>query len=269
MGTQFYIPGERPLKDAVQYFWQVKRNNIYFRQERIVPKGIIELVFNFLPETTFNGKLYNRIFTIPKCFIQGYHNDTIELTLPESQFLFGVVLQTTAGRHILRVPAGVFARQCIDLTMVDASFNTLWHQLAEKKTFSGKVAHFSDWLIKRLSYLTPREQAMNEMFALKSDIPLSVSNISEWLCYSPRHLSRIFYELTGMNTEQTLLYLKYLKAINLIHYSRLSLTQIAYDCGFSDQSHFIKVFKSFTSLTPNEYRTRKSNISGHYFEHVR
>lgn len=79
----------------------------------------------------------------------------------------------------------------------------------------------------------------------------------------------MFYELTGMNTEQTLLYLKYLKAINLIHYSGLSLTQIAYACEFSDQSHFIKVFKSFTELTPNEYKNRKSEIACHYFEAVR
>ncbi len=269
MGTHFYIPGEKLLNDAVQYFWQVNRNNFNCKQESIVPKGIVEIVFNFLPETTFNGKLYNKIFTMPKCFIQGYHNNTIELALPDSQFLFGVVLHTVATKHILQVPASEFARQCIDLTIVDPSFNTLWHQLAEKKTFSDRIAHFSEWLIKRLSRLTPREQVLNEIFALKSDIPLSVSKISEWLCYSPRHLSRIFYELTGMNTEQTMLYLKYLKAVNLIHYSRLSLTQIAYTCEFSDQSHFIKVFKSFTTLTPNEYKTRKSDIAGHYFENVR
>ncbi len=269
MGTHFYIPGERPLRDAVQYFWQVNRINNQYKQENIVPKGIIEIIFNFLPQETFRGKLYNEIFTMPKCFIQGYHNNTIELALPENQFLFGVVLHTAATKHFLDVPAGMFARQCIDLTAVDASFDTLWHQLAEKKTFSGKVTHFSTWLLKRLSCLTPREQALNEMFTFKKDITLSVPNLSEWLCYSPRHLSRMFHELTGMNTEQTLLYLKYLKAVNLIHYTGLSLTQIAYACAFADQSHFIKVFKSFTTLTPTEYKSRKSNIPGHYFEYVR
>ncbi|MBS1752823.1 MAG: AraC family transcriptional regulator [Ferruginibacter sp.] len=269
MGTHFYIPSERPLKDAVQYFWQVNRNNFNCKQETIVPKGVVEIVFNFFPETTFTGKLYNKDFTIPKSFIQGYHYNTIELALPESQFLFGVVLHTAVTKHILKIPAGEFARQCIDLTEVDPSFNSLWHQLAEKKNFSDKVSHLSDWLLKRMCCLNPRELALNEMFTLKSDIALYVPNLSEWLCYSPRHLSRMFYELTGMNTEQTLLYLKYLKAVNLIHYSGLSLTQIAYACEFSDQSHFIKVFKSFTELTPNEYKNRKSEIACHYFEHVR
>jgi AraC-like DNA-binding protein len=33
----------------------------------------------------------------------------------------------------------------------------------------------------------------------------------------------------------------------------LKLTDVAYDSGFADQSHFIRVFKEFTGLTPNQY----------------
>lgn len=269
METNIYIPTERPLADVVQVFWQEKRENAGFSHEVILPKGIVEIVFNFFPETTFNGKVYDKNFIIPKCFIQGYHNSSIKLDLPRSQFLFGVVLLTAATKHVLHVPAGEFARQCIDLTLVDASFCSLWHQLAEKETFQEKVALFSDWLIKRMTCLSAREQVLNKLFTLNTDKHFSVADISDWLCYSPRHLCRKFYEMTGMNTEQTLLYLKYLKAMNLIHYSDLSLTQIAYSCDFSDQSHFIKVFKSFTNLTPKEYRNKKSVVVGHLFENVR
>ncbi|NJN41823.1 MAG: helix-turn-helix transcriptional regulator [Flammeovirgaceae bacterium] len=183
--------------------------------------------------------------------------------------LFGVVLHTAATKHIMDIPAGEFAKDCIDLTEVDTSFYSLWHHLAEKKSFQERTDLFSDWLIKRLPCMTTREQALNELLTLKTNKTLSVPNISEWLCYSPRHLSRKFYELTGMNTQQTLLYLKYLKAINLIHYSDLSLTHIAHACEFSDQSHFNKTFKSFTTLSPKKYRNRKSKIVGHYFENVR
>jgi AraC-like DNA-binding protein len=269
METRFHMPREAPLSDAVQLFWQVNRDNIKFREETIVPKGVVEIIFNFLPEKTFNGKLYNGAFSMPRCFIQGYHTGIIEMDLPDSQFLFGVVLQPAATKHILRVPAGAFARQCIDLTSVDASFNALWHQLAEQGTFRGKVGCFSTWLTKRLPRLTTREHALNNVLALKTEFPLSVPNLSERLCYSPRHLSRMFHEMTGMNSEQTLLYLKYLKAVSLIHYSGLSLTQIAYASGFSDQSHFIKVFKSFTMLTPHAYKARKSGIPAHLFGHGR
>ncbi|MCF3110529.1 helix-turn-helix domain-containing protein [Niabella sp. CC-SYL272] len=38
----------------------------------------------------------------------------------------------------------------------------------------------------------------------------------------------------------------------------LKLTDIAYDSGFADQSHFIRVFKEFTGLTPNEYLAKRA-----------
>jgi len=37
----------------------------------------------------------------------------------------------------------------------------------------------------------------------------------------------------------------------------ISLTDIAYLTGFSDQSHFTRIFKKFTGSNPSEYR-RKS-----------
>ena len=36
------------------------------------------------------------------------------------------------------------------------------------------------------------------------------------------------------------------------------LTDIAYDSGFADQSHFIRVFKAFTGLTPNQYLKKRA-----------
>lgn len=44
------------------------------------------------------------------------------------------------------------------------------------------------------------------------------------------------------------------KAIEIIHSSELSLSTIAHQCGFSDQSHFIRIFKHYTGLLPKQIR---------------
>jgi AraC-like DNA-binding protein len=72
-----------------------------------------------------------------------------------------------------------------------------------------------------------------------------------------------------MNTEEMLLYKKYLHAVDLLHSSHLSLTQIAYQSGFVDQSHFIRSFRLFTQMTPGEYRQQKSHLPGHFYANVR
>lgn len=43
------------------------------------------------------------------------------------------------------------------------------------------------------------------------------------------------------------------KALQLIRTSKLSLTEIAYKCGFFDQSHFIRTFKKLTGFLPKHY----------------
>jgi AraC-like DNA-binding protein len=76
-------------------------------------------------------------------------------------------------------------------------------------------------------------------------------------------------EATGMNTEEVLRYKKYLHAVHLIHHTDLSLTKIAYQSHFSDQSHFIKSFKTYTDMTPGEYKANKGYVKGHIYENVR
>ena len=41
------------------------------------------------------------------------------------------------------------------------------------------------------------------------------------------------------------------------------LIEIAYDCGFNDQSHFIKDFRQFSGYTPKEYFWREAEGTQH------
>jgi len=42
--------------------------------------------------------------------------------------------------------------------------------------------------------------------------------------------------------------------------SDLSISQISFECGFEDTSHFIRVFKHKNNLTPLQYRQKFSKI---------
>jgi AraC-like DNA-binding protein len=43
------------------------------------------------------------------------------------------------------------------------------------------------------------------------------------------------------------------KAINLLISTDMTLSEIAYECGFSSQSYFSSVFKQKMKITPREY----------------
>ncbi|GAB5473602.1 MAG: hypothetical protein Mars2KO_17010 [Maribacter sp.] len=48
--------------------------------------------------------------------------------------------------------------------------------------------------------------------------------------------------------------LKIQNSIPLVKNRHISLAQIAYECGFSDQSHFIRNFKKYSSFLPKDFR---------------
>lgn len=267
MESHFSIPQSPQLKELIQSFWQVRKSNTPPQKEIIIPKGVFEIIFSFESPPQF-ARINNRELKIPRCFIQGFYTSPIELQLSDEQVFFGVILNPGIARHCFHFLASEFANNVTDLTLVDKAYYRLWNQLGELALFSDRVNLFSQWILNKGIGLTEREKAFHLFLNTHDWNHLSVPDTARQFCYSARQLSRKLQELTGMNTEQILLYKKYLQSVELIHFSGLSLTKIAYACHFTDQSHFIKTFKGLSLLTPGEYRHKKSMLFGHILENV-
>ncbi len=238
-------------------------------KELIIPKGVVEIIFNLNDKFPILSQIGGKQYRVSDCFINGFNTVPIQLQPPEQQVFFGVQFQPLAVKEIFGAPACEFSNTLVDVTLVDATFRSLWHQLAEQNSFGARVSVFLGWLEKRFLQSQPRESLMNNFLSGAFQQDLTVTALAGSLYYSPRHLSRKIIEATGMNAEEILLYKKYLHAVHLIHHSDLTLTEIAYECRFFDQSHFIKSFRTYTGMTPGAYKRVKSDSMGHIFEDVR
>jgi AraC-like DNA-binding protein len=268
LNSNIYIPQSPHLKNAIQSVWQTG-GFTPFHNEHIIPKGIVEVIFNFSDGTPMHARMDDKQFRLSNCFINGFNRVPVELQLPERQMFLGIQLQPLAVKKILGTPAGEFSNTIIDLDLLDSTFHSLWHQLADQTQFDKRISVLSGWMEKKLPDCQPQEKMINHFLSGIDQQDVSVTELARSLCYSPRQLSRKMAEATGMNTEEILLYKKYLHAVDLIHHTDLSLTQIAYQCHFSDQSHFIKSFKTYSGMTPGAYKASKSFMKGHIYENVR
>jgi AraC family transcriptional regulator len=75
----------------------------------------------------------------------------------------------------------------------------------------------------------------------------------------PVHLSRDFSRYFNCNLGDYIRTIKINRAIALFSKQEYTLTNIALECGFADQSHFIRTFKSLHQLTPLYYRRLLQN----------
>ena len=83
---------------------------------------------------------------------------------------------------------------------------------------------------------------------------ITLKQLSEASGVNPITISKHFSTYFACTLGNYLRKLRIDRSLSLIRNERNSLTQTAYACHFSDQSHFIRSFKAYTSLLPKEYQ---------------
>ena len=83
---------------------------------------------------------------------------------------------------------------------------------------------------------------------------LTLKDLSEAAGIHPISISKHFPKYFSCTFGEYMRRLKIEKSLYFLKVSRFSLTEIAAECGFSDQSHFIRTFKQLTGFLPNNYK---------------
>ncbi len=81
-----------------------------------------------------------------------------------------------------------------------------------------------------------------------------VDGLAERLGVGERHLRRLFRQHLGAAPVSVAQTRRVLLAKQLIHESDLSMAEIAYRFGFSDQAQFSRLFKAMFGKTPTDWR---------------
>ncbi|NBI67733.1 AraC family transcriptional regulator [Pseudoflavonifractor sp. 60] len=83
---------------------------------------------------------------------------------------------------------------------------------------------------------------------------LTLDQIAQAGCVSPRECSRCFQETLGLSPFQYLTDLRLRQSCRLLAHTGLSVTEIAVSCGFGTSSYFSRTFRCRFGCAPREYR---------------
>ncbi|MBN7803554.1 helix-turn-helix domain-containing protein [Algoriphagus aestuariicola] len=251
------------LSDSICMVWEVQgQSNL---RETILPKGVIELIFN-LGDGIAGTLPGDKNIQAPPCFIQGIATQVIRTRYAGQHHLFGVQLKPSMLRNIFGFEGAEFKNNLVDLTLIKASFLSLWHQLMEAGSFEKRIqvieAEFP--LVKKTDCIRTKKMC-SLFFSNGVEGFESVEAFASAINYSPRQVNRKAHSLFGISGEELITYKKYLQSVNLIHSGRHTLSEVAYESGFFDQAHFCKKFRMFSGITAREYISLKSQAPFHIF----
>lgn len=247
------------LRPFVQWYWQIKSRGRVLtpRHEFMHADGSVGLVFNWGDPLQLNcGR-----------FPQAISLDTIsekskQLNLQGNVAAFGVLFQPGGAFPVLGVPMPELVS--IEAVLAQTSFRDLpqlYEQLAERGTLREKIALVEGWLERQLGRARPQSPIIIPSLAAinRANGQLVIPQLAEVVALGQRQLERLYQEQVGLSPKKMAQLRRVRQARAALKQGGHSLTDIAYQCGFYDQAHFIREFKASTGLTPTAYLIRQHN----------
>lgn len=110
--------------------------------------------------------------------------------------------------------------------------------------------------------LKPWQERIAKQLMLENlDTGVSVTTLADACALSRSHFTRKFKASTRLSPKEWLRQQRIQKSKQLLESSKMMLTQIAMECGFSDQPHFCRTFSRVEGMTPLAWQRRRQTVA--------
>jgi len=245
------------LSDYIQLIWisESESKNDYYPKEKILPDGIVEIVFHFWESfIVYNTK--GEKLKQPKGFAISQMQKFIEIESNGNIGFVSVRFYPWGAHHFFDEPIKNFIDNTIDLKHIWPNDYKEILQEIKKVDNNEKVRIIQQFLSNCLSEHRKENSSIEEAIKLirKTKGQHSIESICQETNLSYKKLERKFLATIGVTPK---IFSRTTRFLHLCHhlkeYENRSMTQLSYEFGYYDQAHFIKDFKAFSGLTPKEY----------------
>ena len=249
------------LSKFIRYYWVLESEEPYTHYS--MADVCSEIVFHYKgqhDELLSNGKKI-KSFTSG---LQGQNNKTRVFSINNGFGIFGAYLYPYAVSLFFNIPAFEFTNQLVSLNeLLGQEGNELEEKiiLAESNYVRVKILEnfFGHKLSQNYNLQLPIFEAIKTI--IKTGGPVKVDKLVRDHFLSERQLERQFRKYAGFNPKYFSRIVRFHSAMSQYGNKSNSLTRIALDCGYYDQSHFINEFKEFSGLNPKQFFSGNSEAT--------
>jgi AraC-like DNA-binding protein len=266
---ELYTPVS-PLNRFVELFTFYEGLTFNHSIERLFPEGLVEVIIDLTetPKFIYDNSRLTEIQTCKTAWVSGVRKEFISISaLPYSSMLV-IRFRRGMAYPFLQLPIHELNGQVVDADLIFGSrFDELREQLLASPSPQGKFAVMERYLLERSAPFLeiPPVVSFGIQQIIQQPTTTQIHQLAEKTGYSHKHFLSLFAKYVGLPPKQFLRVIKFQHTLQSIEQTSVpNWSQLALDCGYYDQAHFINDFRAFSGLTPNEYMAKK----GQYFNYI-
>lgn len=194
--------------------------------------------------------------SLPNFFLYGQTIEPIQLLVNGAYKMLVFQLYPFATRLLLNINPKEINDACYDLMQVHNIDTTSYISKLQSLDIGEQTNLISNYVLALVKQSTVNldttiKLAVSTLINTKGTLP--IKELREQLFITERTFERNFAKAIGVTPKQFAKIIQFSFSLHQIQETDYTtLTNIAYENGFSDQSHFIKTFKKYTGGTPKE-----------------
>lgn len=262
MTYQEFLPSEN-LRAFVKCFYRCDYETEIVVHDQAFATGSMEIMFNLGSGSFQTGR--DGVFeTTPKIELWGQIINPLEFRSVGRNKMLGIRFHPHTASVVLGNQINMFNDQVSDFTSVAGSAQVLHEQLLNAPTLNQQIELLESFLLRKLTAFQKKNtkfQVVNHVIAEMrgEDFCDDIQNVAFKYGISSRYLQKLFLEFTGLTPKLFNKITRFQKSLLLRNNNDQSLTSIAYQSGYFDQSHFIRDFKFFTGVSPSSFDGKDSS----------
>lgn len=271
MDYRIILPPEN-LRPFVKYFWVLENNSTDNAPVTFSPlaDGCPGIMFQQPDKGTFFYPIENK--ELPGLFLYGQTIQPAKMILTGKLSTVGICLQPHALQSVFGIDAHELTGTCVDMASVQHKKERhLQEQLLNVTSMEEAIHLLSASLLNSAQHNNSRQDiitnfAVNEILTGKGII--SFSALLKQLQLSERTLERRFKQSIGISAKFFSRICQFQESLSQLRKNKYGkLSDIAYENGYADQSHFIRSFKEFTGVSPFDYHKQLKEVAENFPAH--
>jgi len=254
------IPSE--LKSSVESVFLLTEYSPEHDKERLVPDGrqslIIEL--DHQPRYVYESAQKQVHVKCVESWLSGIHDSSLVFSTPPNASLLAVRFLPAGLYEYLSSDVSDFANRVLPARPIFGdSISQLRQHLLKGLCLENSDPHIllesvAQWLLsaKKRSGDPIIQQAVSRI--IENPTETRVNELVEQQPHSHKHFLRRFTEHVGLSPKRLQRILRFNQIFQRIQQNeRVQWASISADCGYYDQAHFIREFKNFSGINPEQY----------------